>query len=635
MRNLIVCTLLISQLNFPLTLLANPFPSHLPSWDDSNIVIKNKTEHYEFVLARGTNESPVQVKEQSKTTYYCNSFRTAIPVVEFYDDKSTIDEVKIYVDGSKAKDIKPKYEYYSVENIFYSDAHVCYFQLPLEKKGTESEVQIEKTINDPRYFTTIFFSEALKVENKQVTIVVPRWMHLELKEMNFATFKIQKQLVYDSRQDADIYTYTIRQLPARRNEAQSPGPSYIYPHLMVLSKYADGKDGRITYFNKLDDQYAWYKSLVAQIGNDATVIKGRALEITRGINGDMEKVKAIYNWVQDNIRYLAFEDGIAGFKPESAQDVLKKKYGDCKGMANLTKELLVTSGFDARLCWIGTNHIAYDYSTPCLAVDNHMICAVKLKDQFYFLDATETYIGFNQYAERIQGRQVLIENGNTYLLEKIPGRPYTQNTEYEKRILKIEGTSLVGKIEQKWQGESKEWLLEGIHSVKKDKLPDALTNYLSENNTRYIINNLTYSDLNNRNNDLTIQYDLQYKDALSDFGNDLYLEMDFRKEMEEYEIKTEDRQQDWVFGYKHHLIHETELTIPTGYKIAETPPALKVDQQDYSFSINYKIAGDKLLYKKELIIKNTRLPKAAFEKWNKDIQQLKKFYSEQITFTKK
>ena len=39
-------------------------------------------------------------------------------------------------------------------------------------------------------------------------------------------------------------------------------------------------------------------------------------------------------------------------------------------------EMLKAIGLDGRLCWLGTNHIAYDYSTPSLGVDNHMICLV-------------------------------------------------------------------------------------------------------------------------------------------------------------------------------------------------------------------------------------------------------------------
>ena len=219
------------------------------------------------------------------------------------------------------------------------------------------------------------------------------------------------------------------------DENSSPGITYTSPHIMLITQQAQVDETTVTYFKNTDDQYKWYASLVKQIGNDDAVIKTKALEIVQGKTTDMDKIKAIYFWVQQNIRYLAFENGIAGFRPEKAQEVLRKKYGDCKGMANLTKCLLTSQGFDARLCWIGTNHIAYDYSIPSLSVDNHMICAVKYKNKLYFLDATETNIGFEEYAERIQGRQVLIENGDKYMLEHVPQTAYTQNTETETRVL--------------------------------------------------------------------------------------------------------------------------------------------------------------------------------------------------------
>lgn len=613
---------------FHLHTIATP---HTPAGDDNNIVIKNKTERYEFVYGNATN--PVLINELSNTVFRCDGFRTDLPFVEFYDDQSSINEVNILVDGKKARNIRPSYEYYSVESVFYSDARVCYFQLPLEKKGSESEVQINKTITDPRYFTTVYFSESYKTENKQVVLVVPQWMHLAIKEMNFEGYKINKQT--EKKDNAVIYTYTIQQLDARKNEPRAPGPSYTYPHLLILSQYADTKESKVTYFNTVADQYAWYRHLVLQIGNDATTVKEKATEITKGITNDTAKVKAIYKYVQDNIRYIAFEDGIAGFKPEKAQEVLKKKYGDCKGMANLTKELLQAAGFDSRLCWIGTNHIAYDYSTPSLSVDNHMICALKYKGKFYFLDATETYIGFDQYAERIQGRQVLIEDGEKYILEKIPVRTPTQNTDFERRVVSIDGNNLSGTAVHKFIGESKEWLLDQIHSLKKDKLTTALQSYLSENNQKYVITQLQTSDLNERNNGLDINYKLAYKDAIAGFGDELYIDMDFRKDMENANINTEKRTSDWVFPYKQNLVYETELTVPAGYKVNELPIGLNIDEPTYSFKVSYKTIGEKLVYRKELTIKDTRLRKSAFEKWNASISQLKKCYNEQVTLSKK
>ena len=212
------------------------------------------------------------------------------------------------------------------------------------------------------------------------------------------------------------------------NEYSAPGPGYFVPHILVLCKSAQPKDEKYDYFNTVKDQYAWYKNLVLQIGNDEKIVKEKTEEIIKGLTTDEEKVKVIFQWVQDNIRYIAFENGIAGFKPEKAQEVLRKKYGDCKGMANLLTEMLRSIKLDARRCWIGTKHIAYDYSTPSLSVDNHMICAWMNKGKPVFLDATEKYIGFGEIAERIQGRQTLIENGNQYLLEKVPVATYLQNT---------------------------------------------------------------------------------------------------------------------------------------------------------------------------------------------------------------
>jgi hypothetical protein len=49
-------------------------------------------------------------------------------------------------------------------------------------------------------------------------------------------------------------------------------------------------------------------------------------------------------------------------------------------------------------------------------------------------------LAFDEYAERIQGRQVLIEDGDNYILANIPSTTYQQNLDEEKRILKIDGT---------------------------------------------------------------------------------------------------------------------------------------------------------------------------------------------------
>ena len=597
---------------------------------DKNITIQEATEEYRFV--KGDKGNPVQVKQTIETSYLCNDFRISIPIVEFYNKQIEVNDVNIWVDGDKVKGFSADNDYYNVDGLFYSDARVCFFKLPLEKKGSISKVKFEKTILDPRYFTSIFFTESYYIEKKQVSIIVPKWMKVEIREYNFNGYSISKEV--NNKGDEDIFIYTITKAPMMKQEEQAPGATHIIPHLLIMSKYAEAGGQRVTYFNTLADQYRWYRQLVNQIGNETATIKTKAEEITKGIAGDVERVKALYQWTQDNIRYIAYEDGIAGFKPEKAQEVLRKKYGDCKGMGNLMAEMLKAIGLDGRLCWLGTNHIAYDYSTPSLGVDNHMICAWLYKGKTYYLDATEKYIGFGEIAERIQGRQVLIEDNDKYILQNIPVVTQLQNTGHEKRTLQIEGNNLSGKVVQTWKGESKEWVLSQLHEIKREKQEDALKEYLAEGNPSYQVKNLKIININDYNADLKIEYDLIFKDAVTAFDKDLYLELDNRKDLGHLKFDTEKRKLPFEFHFKNHMVFETELQLPAGAKIAALPASLNIDRPGYSMTGQYILDKNKLTYRREIMLKKTRLTKDLFEGWNNDVTRLNEFYNNQLTITK-
>jgi hypothetical protein len=161
--------------------------------DEKNVVISKSVRQFNFI--KGNNDHPVQIKEESDKTYSCNNYRTDIPIVEFYSDIVSVDDVDIYTNGSKKNGIVPKYEYYDADGTFYSDAHVCYFKLlPLLKKGSNSEVIFKKTTLDPRYFSTIYFMDEEQIDDQQIQLKVPSWMQVDIKEFNFKNYNIQKDI---------------------------------------------------------------------------------------------------------------------------------------------------------------------------------------------------------------------------------------------------------------------------------------------------------------------------------------------------------------------------------------------------------------------------------------------------------
>jgi hypothetical protein len=72
------------------------------------------------------------------------------------------------------------------------------------------------------------------------------------------------------------------------------------------------------------DLYGWYSTVCSDIGNKPDELKGKVNDLVFNKKTDLEKIESIFYWVQDHIRYIAFENGIMGFKPDAAQNVYKK-----------------------------------------------------------------------------------------------------------------------------------------------------------------------------------------------------------------------------------------------------------------------------------------------------------------------
>lgn len=269
-----------------------------------------------------------------------------------------------------------------------------------------------RKVKDIKYLTRVLFNDYYPIRKKEIEFIIPDNYNIELMEFNFEGFDIEKSKQYDPKKKTTKYLYTVNNLNAIKNEAGAPSAAKMFPHILVISKSYKIKDEEIMLFNNTDALYKWYRSLIEQVKNNPESLKNKVEEITTNDETQFDKMTSIFYWVQDNIRYIAFEDGIMGFKPQSDSEVFNNKYGDCKGMANLLRSMLKLVNIDARHTWIGTRDIPYDYSIPSLAVDNHMICTAFINERPYYLDATQKYIPIGKYAYRIQGRPTLIANGN-------------------------------------------------------------------------------------------------------------------------------------------------------------------------------------------------------------------------------
>lgn len=589
---------------------------------DDNVVITKAEDIYIFKCDKG---GKVYIELRSNTEYESTNMSETATVAYFYDNQTEIKKVNI----KGLKGVKPQYSMYEQEGIFYSDIKVCYFNLPFSKKGDIACVQIEKIIKDPHYFSFIFLSDLQPVKEKTIRVVVPDWMKIEIHEQNLNE-DITKEIIEENNQQ--VYLYHIKNQKAEKYERNMPDRTYIYPFLLVVPQFAIVNGTKKTYFASQDNLYNWYSSILSEVNNNMPVISEIAGNITRNQVSDEGKIKSLFTWVQENIRYIAFENGVAAFKPDDAQEVLRKKYGDCKGMSNLLKSLLIAEGFDARLVWISTDCIASDLALKA-PVANHMICALYRNNQFYFLDPTVKYMPLGEYPQTIQGRPCMIENGKDYVVQKVPSFTPALNKDSIHSKYRIEKNILKGISENSFKGESKQIIMSILHSLGKDKQDSSLKRFLANGNSFDEITDVILSGTEPQSEKLVITYKEERKSKIQQSGNELYIDINPDDDFGEL-IDTVNRVNDYLFPYKINNIREVLLHLPQGYEIKKLPENFVYSNDNYTFSISCQREGDKIIYRKEKIIFEPRLKKELFPEWNTAVNQFRKAGMEQIVLKK-
>jgi hypothetical protein len=599
------------------------------TYDKDDVAVLESNENISFELNK--NESKVVVNHSIKELLMNINHRANIQKYEFYDSESKIETFNLKFRNDKNTNNYVADEFYKDKDLFYNDARVKYMAVNFPIQGYTYNYELEKKYEDVKYFTSLYFNDEFPVIKKQIVVTIPEWLNVELKEFNFEGTNVTKSQTKDSKNNT-VFTYTLNNVPALYKEEAAPGRSYIYPHILIIAKSYKLKGKDITLFDSTADLYKWYKSLVDLMKDDTSVLKSKVAELTATAKTDEEKIKNIYYWVQDNIRYIAFEDGIAGFKPDESNHVFENRYGDCKGMANLIKQMLKLAGFDARLTWIGTKHIAYDYKTPSLAVDNHMICTLFYKGKKYFLDGTEKFNSYGEYAERIQNKEVMIEDGDKFLIDKVPIATNESNKEIFKANLTIENEKLQGTCSKSYVGESRAQLLYVYNNFKSDKKSETLENYLSKSDKNTHVTDIKTSDLKNRDAKLTIDYSVSVENKVSSFDNEMYVDLEYMNEFKSFELK--DRKTDYQFDFKKNYESLVTLTIPTGYKVTKMPTDLMVKENNFDIAITFQKTDKEIIYKKTFIFKNGEIKASEMTQWNAFIKNLIANYNQQITFSK-
>lgn len=572
----------------------------------------------------------VRAKESSELQIFSLHPNNDVVYGLTYDDNITVDKAKS--PGSLVDKICGNYR---PEWVFHSDDMLCMYSIHFNNEGEQKPFIYERNYADVRYFTTYYFASRFPVLKSTVKFVIPEELEVEFKEFNTEDYAFKMTKNYDPNEKVTTVEFQCQNVPGyKSDEKRKPRSSFFYPHLLIIPKSYHAKDGVHEIFGSIDNLYQWSESLAQKTANTASEnIKMFLNNLLVNKSSDMEKIKTMYYWVEDNIRYIAFEKGLQGYVPEDANKVFNQKYGDCKGKANLLKTMLTLSGYDARLTWIGTDDVRYDFSTPTLVTCNHMVCTLILNGKHYILDATSSYNPFTKDPEYLQGRQALIEDGSHYILDTVPIAPATDYSVLIKNNFSLVNNNLLGSTAICFNGERKRQILYKLNEIRSDERQKYTESIINRDDSKISVSNVTTTDIHNREDSLIIKGNIQVKGNIVPFENDLYVTIDPFEDLSDLSVNS-DRQSPLDLMLKVNRKTICSFEIPEGYKLGKLPEAKSYSNDMIHFTTNYLVNGNIITYTKEIQTLTKLVYKKQFQAWNEALKLLKRTETQPIVITK-
>lgn len=292
------------------------------------------------------------------------------------------------------------------------------FAVPQLKVGNIIEYQINekqtKAIIDGEWFTGIRFNQVKFLPQKN-------WVRIDpiLTSLTILTIPNSVDLYIENRntdlsplvtksESTTQYVWKMDKLEGIEIESGMPPIDETLPLVYVST---------MNNWKTVDD---WYWDLFKPSLIPADNVTALANELFSEQDTQTDKVKAVFDYMQKNVRYIGAHVNRGGYQPHTAQEVLQNAYGDCKDQTTLIVALLNEAGIKASPALVNTYNgsVVFD-DLPALNF-NHMITYVTTDEGSYWLDTSGQTGTFPGLSAMLGGKRTFVVTGSAGELVEVP-----------------------------------------------------------------------------------------------------------------------------------------------------------------------------------------------------------------------
>ena len=431
--------------------------------------------------------------------------------------------------------------------------------------------------------------------------------------------------------------WAVGDLKAIRPEEDMP-PIQGLAGLMVVSFFPQGGNSSKSFTN-WQQMGQWYVGLTNGRSDASPEIKQKVTTLTSSSPNQLAKMRAIAQFVQHDIRYVAIELGIGGWQPHYAAEVFAHRYGDCKDKATLMRSMLREIGVEAYHVPINTERGSITPDVPAYQGFDHVIIAIKLPDdvndksltaiyqhpklgRLLFFDPTNELTPFGQIGGYLQDNFGLLVSSDGGELVKLPHQAAEMNGITRTAKLSLEGDgTLKGDVTEFRVGDrawTQRWALRTV--TKESDRIKPIENLLAGSLSSYRITKASLLNLEVTDLPFGYKYSFQSDNYAKTAGNLILVRPRVMGSKSQAILETKDPR---VFPIEFDgPVRDTdsfEIALPQGYEVDDVPPPVDADYSFASYHSKTEVKGNVIAYSRTFEVKELSVPPTKAD-------ELKKFY---------
>lgn len=383
------------------------------------------------------------------------------------------------------------------------------------------------------------------------------------------------------------------------------------------------------------DVSQWGMSLYKVQKNPSKELRNLFKKLKAKSRTDEEFIINALDFVQNDIRYLGLEFGENSHKPHAPNEVLNKRFGDCKDKSVLLNSLLSYNNIKAYPALVSSSmRNAVRTHLPGPGSFDHVISYVRHNGKSYWLDGTRTYQTgtLNSRGTIDYGHALVI--GYNRLSDMYKGFPSPSRIDVKEDIIIDDFESAVTlNIATTYRKSMAEYMRYKFDNQPLNKIQKDYTEFFN----RYYpeiepIKTISYND-NLKHNTFTVKESYRVNNYLkrkdNKFVSNIYV-LSFKEKLKTPKVK--DRKSPFYLGSLVDINHQTQIHYPEDIEMPlnEKPVILKNKSLEYRYTDSY--ANRKYTHKARLKILNDRIKAKDMDDYLALLEKIKEDWSYNLTF---